>query len=62
MGILIGDGALNYGSESITETFYNVVFNSTFNMALNFQNVKNPGYNKDRGPVNIIGVRFHVNF
>ena len=62
MGILIGDGALNYASEEIIETFYNVVFNPTFNMALNYQNVKNPGYNKDRGPVNIFGVRFHVNF
>jgi high affinity Mn2+ porin len=62
MGILIGDGALNYASEEIIETFYNVVFNPTFNMALNYQNVKNPAYNKDRGPVNIFGVRFHVNF
>ncbi len=62
MGILIGDSGLNYASEMITEVFYNLVFNETLSMALDYQNIKNPAYNQDRGPVNILGVRLHASF
>lgn len=62
MGILIGDGGLNYAQEMITEVFYNLVFNDTISTALDYQNIKNPAYNQDRGPVNILGVRIHASF
>ena len=31
-------------------------------LTLDYQFVHAPAYNKDRGPVNIGGVRFHVEF
>jgi len=62
MGILIGDGGLTYANEMISEVFYNLVFNDSLSMALDYQNIKNPAYNQDRGPVNILGVRFHASF
>jgi len=62
MGILIGDGGLSYANEMITEVFYNLVFNDSLSMALDYQNIKNPAYNQDRGPVNILGVRLHASF
>jgi high affinity Mn2+ porin len=62
-GFMIGDGQLNYAPEMIAEVFYQ--FNITrLHIALSpdYQFVLHPGYNKDRGPVNIIGLRTRVAF
>lgn len=61
-GFIIGDGRLNYGNEMILETYYNAQLTKTFWLTLDYQFVKNPGYNKDRGPVNTFGIRSHVAF
>jgi hypothetical protein len=59
-GFIIGDGRLNYGREFIVETYYNAKINSYLWLSLDYQFVNNPGYNKDRGPVHVIGLRAHV--
>jgi high affinity Mn2+ porin len=63
LGILVGDGQLPHpGAEQIIETYYSLnVFSQVF-ASLDYQWVKNPGYNTDRGPVSIYAVRFHAQF
>ena len=61
-GFLIGDGALNYGYESILETYYNFKWNSYLYLSPDYQFILNPGYNKDRGPIHVFGLRAHVEF
>ncbi len=62
LGLLIGDGRLNYRQEKILETYYAYsVFKST-TLSLNYQFVANPAYNADRGPVSIISGRIHSEF
>jgi high affinity Mn2+ porin len=60
-GFMIGDGRLNYGHEAIMEVYYRFSIPQLFvSISPDYQFVLNPGYNKDRGPINIIGVRAHV--
>lgn len=62
MGILIGDGRLNYGTERIVEAYYSLQASRYLSLALNYQHVDNPAYNRDRGPVSIYGFRVHAEF
>jgi high affinity Mn2+ porin len=63
LGILIGDGQLPHpGPEQILETSYNCGLLAWAHLSLDYQWVKNPGYNTDRGPVSIFAVRFHAQF
>jgi high affinity Mn2+ porin len=62
-GFILGDGKLtNYKYEQILETFYKVRLSRWLWVTLDYQFTINPGYNKDRGPVNIYGIRTHVEF
>jgi hypothetical protein len=59
-GFILGDGALNYGRETIVESYYTIhVWKGVF-VAPGLQYIRNPGYNRDRGPVWIPGLRFHL--
>jgi high affinity Mn2+ porin len=62
MGVLIGDGWLNYGLEKTSEVFYNCSVMKHLNVGLDFQYTINPGYNRDRGPVFVAGGRVHLDF
>ncbi len=63
LGILVGDGKLPHpGAEQIVETYYSVAATHWANVSLDYQWVKNPGYNADRGPVSIFAVRVHAQF
>jgi high affinity Mn2+ porin len=63
LGILVGDGKLPHpGPEEIMETYYRVGLSSWLQLTLDYQWVKNPGYNTDRGPVSIFAVRVHLQF
>lgn len=62
LGILVGDGALNYGSEKILEAYYTLRANSHLALTLDFQRIANPAYNRDRGPVNFVALRVHGEF
>jgi high affinity Mn2+ porin len=62
LGILVGDGQLpNPGSEKILETYYSFpVFASK--VTLDYQLIVNPAYNRDRGPVSVLGARVHLQY
>lgn len=61
-GFIIGDGKLNYGTENILEVYYSLsLFHHLF-ISPDYQFIAHPAYNKDRGPVSIGAVRFHVEF
>ena len=63
LGILIGDGSLaRYGSENITETYYNANLAEGVTVAADYQFIMHPAYNRDRGPVSVMGMRFHVQY
>ncbi len=55
-------GALNYAPERIVEVFYNVAVTHAVEIGVGGQHVEHPGYNRDRGPVSILGIRVHVEF
>jgi len=62
LGFLLGDGGLNYGRENIFEAYYNAhVWRGLF-ISPNVQHINNPGYNRDRGPVLVGSMRFHLEF
>jgi high affinity Mn2+ porin len=61
-GFLLGDGGLNYGRENIVESYYNAHVWRGFFIGPDLQHINNPGYNRDRGPVWVPGVRFHLEF
>jgi len=60
LGAFIGDGQLNYRPERISEIFYNTNVYKNTTLGFGFQHINNPGYNTDRGPVNIGMVRLHA--
>ncbi len=62
LGVVIGDGNLNYAPEKILEMFYSLHVNSYTVLTMDYQHVANPAYNQDRGPVSIYGVRLHASF
>ena len=62
LGFLLGDGRLNYGPERILETYYCYRIATGVTLSPDFQHIVNPGYNKNRGPINVGGVRFHAEF
>lgn len=61
-GFLLGDGRLNYGREAIFESYYTAhVWRGLF-AGPDLQHINNPGYNRDRGPVFVLGLRLHTEF
>ena len=62
MGIVIGDGRLNYGLEQIVEAYYSYAVTNSTKVTFDYQFIANPGYNADRGPVNVFAGRFHWQF
>ena len=63
LGILVGDGKLPHpGLEQIIETYYSYALSSSTKVTFDYQFIVNPGYNTDRGPVNVFAGRFHTAF
>lgn len=62
LGFFIGDGKLNYQPELIVESFYNWQAMKTAWLTLDWQYIRNPAYNADRGPVNVGSLRLHTEF
>jgi high affinity Mn2+ porin len=68
-GFLLCDGRLNYGHEQILETYYRfqIVWPESpgpvrWQLSPDFQEIRHPGYNRDRGPVHFWAVRLHVEY
>ncbi len=63
LGILVGAGKLPHpGAEQILETYYNCAVLAWAHLSFDYQWVKNPAYNTDRGPVSIFALRAHAQF
>ena len=63
LGVLIGDGRLPHpGAEAIGEAYYDWKAIEGVEISLDYQLVGNPGYNRDRGPANVLAVRLHGAF
>ena len=59
---MLGDGQLNYGWEQIFEVYYRIQLGSYVQISPDFQFIQNPGYNKDRGPVEVYSMRVRLSF
>jgi high affinity Mn2+ porin len=62
IGMLIGDGKLNYGWEQIFETYYRVQLGRYVQISPDFQYIQNPGFNRDRGPVKVYSLRLRLSY
>ena len=62
LGVLIGDGALNYGTERIAEIYYTWAVMPHVTAGLDYQYIVHPAYNRDRGPVSVVAARLHLDF
>ncbi len=63
LGVLIGDGKLpHFGYENFTETFYNLAVYKNLSFTLDYQLFFNPGYNSDKGPINVLSGRITLRF
>jgi high affinity Mn2+ porin len=62
MGILIGDGALNYRPEKVLEAYYAYSVSRWSVLTFDYQFIADPAYNADRGPVSVYSLRFHAEF
>jgi high affinity Mn2+ porin len=62
LDFLLGDGALRYGPEQVSETYYNARIFRGFFATIDLQHITNPGYNRDRGPVWAASLRLHIEY
>jgi high affinity Mn2+ porin len=61
LGILVGDGRLPHpGAEQILEAYYSLAVAKDMSLSLDNQLLVNPAYNRDRGPVNVVSLRLHL--
>ena len=60
MGFILGDGKLNYGPEQIIETYYRFQILAGMEVGFDFQEIFNPAYNRDRGPVSVFSLVAHI--
>jgi high affinity Mn2+ porin len=61
-GFILGDGRLNYGPEEVIEAYYLWQPVKWLSITPDYQFIQNPGYNRDRGPVSVFGIRAHAQF
>ncbi|MDE2420645.1 MAG: carbohydrate porin [Gammaproteobacteria bacterium] len=63
LGAFLGDGTLRYHTENTLEAYYSFALPYHFQLAFDYQNITNPGYNADRrGSVNVFGMRLHFEY
>ncbi|WP_143525814.1 carbohydrate porin [Rhodanobacter sp. C05] len=61
-GFTLGDGRLNYSTEQIGEAYYDLAVTSFAFVTADIQLIHNPGYNRDRGPARVVGLRVHLEY
>jgi len=52
----------HYGWEKVLETYYDFQIWKSIRGAVDYQFISNPAYNRDRGPVSVLGVRAQTEF
>jgi high affinity Mn2+ porin len=58
----VGDGYLRQGAEQVLDVFYSFNLLKAIWLTADYQHIWNPGFNADRGPVDIISGRVHAEF
>jgi hypothetical protein len=58
----VGDGAIRAASEISFDIFYSARIQKSLWLTGDYQHITNPGFNADRGPVNVFTVRIHGEF
>jgi len=61
-GFELCDGALDYAREDVLEVYYSVQLGRYAALSPDFQLYDHPGYNADRGPARIYGLRLHLQY
>ena len=61
-GFLLGDGGLTYGEEQVVEAFYRIQLGRYTQLSPDLQYIRNPGYNRDRGPATVVSMRLNVRY
>ena len=61
-GFELGDGHLDYGLENLSELYYSFALKDNLFISGAYQFIINPGYNRSRGPVNVLSLRIHAVF
>ncbi|HEY6922322.1 MAG TPA: carbohydrate porin, partial [Steroidobacteraceae bacterium] len=68
-GFLLGDGRLNYRREDVLEMYYRLQVTQSIarlpvrlQLSPDFQLIRNPGFNGDRGPARFWGLRAHLEY
>lgn len=59
-GFILCDGKLDYGYEKILEGYYRAQLGKYAQLGPDIQYIFNPGYNRDRGPARIVGLRLRL--
>jgi hypothetical protein len=62
VGFLLGDGRLTYGSEQILEGYYRLQAGRSLELTSDVQSIRNPGYNRDRGPALVGSLRANFRY
>jgi high affinity Mn2+ porin len=62
LGLIIGDGKLNYRKEKVLETYYAYKIDKSTTLTFDYQFFVNPADNADRGPVSVFAARLHAEF
>jgi carbohydrate-selective porin OprB len=62
VGFLLGDGRLSYGSEQILEGYYRLQTGRYLQFTSDVQGIRNPGYNRDRGPALVGSLRANFRY
>ena len=62
LGPFIGDGRLDYRPEEIAESYYSLSLIEGLWLTLDWQYIRDPAYNADRGPIQVGAIRLHMEF
>lgn len=62
ISFFIGDGRLNYRPEDVAEVFYNWNVAAHLWLTADYQHIRNPACNADRGPADASSIRVHMEF
>ena len=60
LSFFLGDGRLSYAPEQIFEAYYAWTPVKGLTLSFDYQRVRNPGYNADRGPASFVALRLHL--
>ena len=62
VGFLLGDGRLDYGPERLIEAYYRAQLGAYLQVSPDMQYIRDPGYNRDRGPATVYSLRINIRY